>query len=428
MLGKRSWRSSRPAAEQTRSNNRRHPTPWSSAAPRFQATFNRASKMGRGCRWCTNAACCRAFQDHLPELREWREEMRSLRKERHNAEVLLIFAPRLPSALNAPRPPPPAARESNRSATSEVSCCTSQESCGSDACREDLIPDRKTKFKVPPAERPESDSAASCVTSPSGSASSFSTSPSGSASSCSTKSSCSTSPSKPAPRTSKRLKVNKKAKVKKPATRSYRRQINRKHPSIDLGTIIFPPGTLKVCRKSALHFLGTSETRVRRVCDGLPDGRTRGHRLPNDHPSFSKQWLVCLVFLHNLWHYFGEGLPDRFSFETGDGCASRLTLGTGTKPSTSRDHRGSEFESDTDSEASDADEEDERALSALSLHIHSVEQADTHGLRGPGLGRAPCRYIGVMRPVQLYATLSGWCQARGQRTNSLGLHTTALAA
>ena len=153
----------------------------------------------RGCRWCTNAACCRAFQDHLPELREWREEMRSLSKERHNAEVLLIFAPRLPSALNAPRPPPPAARESNRSATSEVSCCTSQESCGSDACREDLIPDRKTK--VPPAERPESDSAASCLTSPSGSASS-----------CSTKSSCSTSPSKPAPqspKTSKRLKVKK---------------------------------------------------------------------------------------------------------------------------------------------------------------------------------------------------------------------------
>ena len=180
MLGKRTWRSSRPSAEQTRSNNRRHPTPWSSAAPRFQATFKGASKMGRGCRWCTNAACCRAFQDHLPELREWREEMRSLSKERHNAEVLLIFAPRLPSALNAPRPPPPAARESNRSATSEVSCCT-----------------RKTK--VPPAERSESDSAASCLTSPSGSASYCSTSPSASASPCSTKSSCSTSPSQHQP-------------------------------------------------------------------------------------------------------------------------------------------------------------------------------------------------------------------------------------
>ena len=104
-----------------------------------------------------------------------------------------------------------------------------------------------------------------------------------------------------------------------------------------------------------------------------------------------------------MWHYFAEGLPDRFSFETGDGCASRLTWGT--KPSASRDHRGSELESDADSEASDADEDDERALSALALQIHSAEQADTHGLRGPGVGRAPCRYIGVMRPVQLYAAL-----------------------
>ena len=162
--------------------------------------------MGRGCKWCTQGACCRAFQEHLSALKEWREGMRSLSKERHNAEVLLIFAPKLPSTLNAPRPPPPAARESNRSATSEVSCCASQESCGSDACREDLIPDRKTK--VPPAKRSESDSAASCGTSPSGAApkSSCSTSPSGSA--C--KSSCSTSPSKPAPKTSKRPKGEQK--------------------------------------------------------------------------------------------------------------------------------------------------------------------------------------------------------------------------
>ena len=200
--------------------------------------------------------------------------------------------------------------------------------------------------------------------------------------------------------------MNKKAKVKKPATRPYRCQKNsRKHPSIDLAGVIFPPGAPKVCRKSALHFLGLSETRVRRVCDGLPDGRTRGQRLPNDHPSFSPQWQVCLFFLHHLWHYFAEGLPDRFQFETRDRRASRLTLGT--KPEPGSDHRGSELKLDADSEASDADEDDERALGALALHIHSAEANGT--LRGPGLGNAPCRYIGVMRPVQLYAALSRWC-------------------
>ena len=135
MLGKRSLRSSRPTAEQTRSNNRRHPTPWSLAAPKFQATFEASSKMGRGCRWCTDAACCRVFQEHQSELREWREEMRSLSKERHDAEVLLIFT----LHTQCPQAPPPAARESNRSATSEVSSCTIQESCGSEACREDVL-------------------------------------------------------------------------------------------------------------------------------------------------------------------------------------------------------------------------------------------------------------------------------------------------
>ena len=106
MLGKRSLRSSRPTAEQTRANNRRHPTQWSLAAPRFRATFEASSKMGRGCKWCTQGACCWAFQEHLSALKEWREGMRSLSKERHNAELLLIFAPKLPSTLNAPSPPP----------------------------------------------------------------------------------------------------------------------------------------------------------------------------------------------------------------------------------------------------------------------------------------------------------------------------------
>ena len=78
----------------------------------------------------------------------------------------------------------------------------------------------------------------------------------------------------------------------------------------------------------------------------------------------------------------------------------------GTKPEPGGDHRGSELELDADSEASDADEDDERALGA-SLHIHSAEVNGT--LRGPCLGNAPCRYIGVMRPVQLYAALSRWC-------------------
>ncbi len=128
-------------------------------------------------------------------------------------------------------------------------------------------------------------------------------------------------------------------------------------------------------------------------------------RLDHDHPVFAPQAAACLRFLNHCWHLFAEGLPDRFSMAKHDGCSKSLTLGTSDNPKPTR----LELESD----AEDSGEEDERSISALALHIQTAQEAGAQGLRGPALGNAPCRYIGVIRPVMLFHLLGEWCSSRG---------------
>jgi hypothetical protein len=177
--------------------------------------------------------------------------------------------------------------------------------------------------------------------------------------------------------------------------------------SIDLTNVIFPAGAPNVCRRSALHFLGLGEARVRRICNGRPDGRTRGHRLPNSHPIFAPRWQTCVAFLNHIWHFFAEGLPNRFSLDKSDVCRSRLTLGTAAKAA--QPPGGAEG---SDSEESEDDEDAERSISAMSLHIQSAGQAGMEALKGPSLGAAPRRYVGVIRPVMMFCLLGRWCAER----------------
>ena len=67
---------------------------------------------------------------------------------------------------------------------------------------------------------------------------------------------------------------------------------------------------ITTCRKAAETCIGVSAQRVQRVLHGLPDGRRRGHRVPNNHLALtSVPMRVCLRFLWREYHFDAEGLP-----------------------------------------------------------------------------------------------------------------------
>lgn len=363
------------------SNARRaDPKPWRQVEAKFLVTFQACKKLKRGCKWCVRGGptCCADFEANQGRLRTWRDEMRNATTSRHDAEVLLIFGKSCievseTRSESSTKPPP--------TEDDEASDATQLTSLSPESEPETQAPEPSLKRKFQQAES-ESDAETQ-------------------ATSLSTQSSVCTSPSPPLHRPKGRRRPG-PPPVKN--RRKYRTRLRRGRysRSIDLTNLIFPSGTPKVCRRSALHFLGLSEQRIRRICDGIPDGRTRGHRLPNSHPAFAPQLTTCMRFLSYCWHYLAEGLPDKFSIAKGDGCSGRLTLGTH-----SASKRLTRLELESDSE--DSGEEDERSISALALHIKSAEEAGTNAITNPASGGAPCRYIGVMRPIALFHLLGEWC-------------------
>ena len=357
---------------------RAFPKPWSESEAKFRATFQECKKIKRGCKWCTqdNPTCCKDFEANQHRLRIWRDEMRHTSSLRQNVEVLLIFGSESNNKFESSAQPniKPTENDETSDATQHTSLSPESDRAeGPGGSQQDSRPSLKKKF-----QRTESESEGESQ-----------------ATSLSSQSSVCTSPS---PKRRKRCGP--------PRVYRKQRRTGKASRSIDLTNIIFPSGMPKVCRRRAQHFLGLSEQRIRRVCDDIPDGRTRGHRLPNSHPAFAPQLTTCMRFLNHCWHFFAEGLPDKFSMAKGDGCSKRLTLGTSEPTRSTR----MELESDTE----DSGEEDERSLSALALHIHSAEEAGTGALRCPAVAGAgaPCRYIGVMRPVALFHLLGEWCGHR----------------
>ena len=357
-----------------------HPKPWSQVEAKYTATWQACKKIQRGCKFCTQGkpSCCKDFAANKDRLIIWRDEMRRAGGTRHDAEVLMIFGSDCREAAenkseSSTKPKTKAAEDDE---TSDATQLTSP----SPEANRAQEPSSSKKF-----QQAESESDFETV-----------------ATSLSTHSTLDTSPSPPP----KKCKLPGPPRVRSTYRQRLRLQGGKASRSIDLTILIFPQGTPKVCRRSALHFLGLSESRIRRVCNGIPDGRTRGHRLPNSHPAFAPQLTSCMHFLNYCWHFFSEGLPNKFSITKGDGCARALTLGT-------QSHPASVMTTLVESDSEDSGEEEERKIGALALHIHSAQEAGTEALISPaGKGQAPCRYIGVMRPITLFQLMGEWCSAR----------------
>ena len=152
--------------------------------------------------------------------------------------------------------------------------------------------------------------------------------------------------------------------------------------------------SLCICRKAAQFLIGVGPTRVQRVLNGLPDGRTRGMRLPNAGVSLtSSPKEVCLRFLWRKYHFDAEGLPDRFSIHWHD--ANSLTIGPNK---TIVPARSASSALDLDGDEVQEEEEEARAIAGLALYIASAHEPNSMVSLGPGAHGGPVRYIGVMKP------------------------------
>ena len=69
-------------------------------------------------------------------------------------------------------------------------------------------------------------------------------------------------------------------------------------------------------------------------------------------------------------------------------------------------------------EGCDPDEEELRAISSCSLHCFNLLQPGEKVLQGPGAGPGPRRYLGVVKPMMLFAWCQKWCSERNYASPS----------
>jgi len=190
-----------------------------------------------------------------------------------------------------------------------------------------------------------------------------------------------------------------------------RRRVKGHVPTVPVRGILTSKD-MNICRKAAEFLIGVGPGRVQRALEGQADGRTRGHRIPNNHESLTSiPTTICLRFLWRKYHFDAEGLPDRFSVQRRD--AKTFTIGAKAYPkdsSTLPARSVLQGEPDLDSaEAAEVQDQEERAIAATALYMSQASEPNAMAVLGPGTNVGPIRYIGVMRPVHLFIELEAWC-------------------
>lgn len=150
------------------------------------------------------------------------------------------------------------------------------------------------------------------------------------------------------------------------------------------------------------------------------DGRLQGNRARNNHPMYKPQLSVCLRFLWLKYQFDAEGMPDKWQFEGG----RALTIGDKViqlpiHSSTNADN----YCNSTATEAMELDteetlEDEVRAISKAALFAIMSTEPTAAAVLGPNTCSAPRRYIGVMKPVDLYQFFRTWFMETQDRTSS----------
>lgn len=165
-----------------------------------------------------------------------------------------------------------------------------------------------------------------------------------------------------------------------------------------------------------------------KVLNGRPDQRTAAFRVK--HQVDSKAFNICTKFLQLRYHNDGEYLPDRFVFE---GALKDRSLMIGNKVDLNTPMGQLSDDSDLSDDAGgnskdDLDEEDSRALTALSMKALVMSAPFHQSLTGPGAAPGPRRYLGVMKPANMFEMMKLWCAEAGEPAPSFSTFLRALKA
>ena len=329
------------------------------------------------------------FQETHGRLREWHRSMAAMPREAQDLEICNIFGGGCCSRVEVGRK---TARSTSTTQTTSISA-EAGEASENDTVATSVSPEPSPKRKACGSKMPLHQRA-----------------PPNKRSASSPGSSCQTTSSEPTEKISKASSAASAQDMHRKPRRKYKKRARggKRGPKVELRGIISDVGEF-VCRESAKRFFRVGVSRIQRVLEGRPDRRHKGYRLPNNHAVFAPQLSVCRSFLTHVWNFWAEGLPDRFHMATRGNIDKSLAIGDVHVPLPNLDLKDHNDEPDSD----EALEVQERAIAAAALHI-SLKDASAGGLsmEGPSLHRGPCRYLGVLRPVMLYATLSRWCAER----------------
>ncbi|CAK0812887.1 unnamed protein product [Prorocentrum cordatum] len=156
-----------------------------------------------------------------------------------------------------------------------------------------------------------------------------------------------------------------------------------------------------ICQRSFKYFVGVGSGRARRVRMGQGDGRLRecGGGL-RARESETKAGL-CRRFFWHKYTFAAEGLPDRWACGVPTSRPARPDADLGPLPS------------QVHLEEEDDDDAEERRIAAAAFMADASLEPTAAVLLGPGSSWGPTRYLGVMRPAQLFLEFGLWCGERG---------------
>jgi hypothetical protein len=190
-----------------------------------------------------------------------------------------------------------------------------------------------------------------------------------------------------------------------PASKKPRRQYNMGVPRRDPCSFSFLGR--KICRTAALRLMRVGIDRSERVRDGRPDGRQDCPHAPG------KMSTSVFRFLWTLYHTVGEGMPDKFSFQLGDAN----TLVIGPCKSLKRKQPASRPIQPDDVDAEEAttnirqdrdDDQHVRAIASHAMYVVSQENPVDNAQLGPGIFRGPLRFLPPGKRLHLYWEYLAW--------------------
>ena len=357
-------------------------------AKTFLSTLASLRRMGVGCLHCSTGRCYVDFQESVPALLRWRQELRSMSKDAREQQLRWMFwhrgaisdgeAPQpqqLPLRDEDPQPP--------RDPTTDEDDESNIPAAKRAAVKRARVP-TTSEEDVPAVER------------------------------------CDTTPSE----SDEPLDITRGAKSSEHAAEPFdrittqRRRYGDGHPRQARFSVNLMGHA--VCMKAAKALIGIGFGQLYRIKDGLADGRSDGtRRVRGSGVALNATKMPSVLsFLWQLYHSVGEGMPDRFSFKRNDAKTPVLLQDDEDPQGSLREVARSGSESEGRVSGSESEErplreleEETRCVTAAVLYAESARLPPEAALHGPGMpggaAKVPATHTATAPVLGISGVVSG---------------------